>query len=108
MRLRSAWRFRQVVDRWMVGQQEEGVERAVLARRLRAIKISLARPALMQRFDTPARLRAQFVNRAELDRIGRARLRAGRLDAVLLAVITERAFMRVAVGFVARDDAEGT
>src|SRR5262245_53989730 len=37
-----ARRFRKVVDCGVVGQREEGVERAVLARRLRALKIGLA------------------------------------------------------------------
>src|SRR5262249_47435945 len=106
MRSRPPRSFRQVVDRWTVSQQEESVERAVLARRFSAVKISLAHPALMQFFDAPARFLAQLANRAELNRIGRARLSAGGLDAVLLPVVTEGAFVGVAVGFVARDDAE--
>src|SRR5262245_18016164 len=97
MRFRPARRFWQVVDRRVVSQQEESVERAVLARRFRAVKISFGHPSILQLIDAPARLRSQLVDRAELNGIGRARLRAGRLETALLPVVTERAFASMSV-----------
>src|SRR5262249_15327416 len=79
---------------------------AVLARRFRAVKISFGHPPILQFIDAPARLRSQLLDRAELYGIGRAGLRASRLDAVLLPVVTERAFASMAVWFAAAYDAE--
>ena len=50
----------------------------------------------------------QLLVRAELDRVRRARLRARRLEPVLEAVVTERAFARAAVVRVAADHPERT
>src|SRR5207302_934022 len=48
----------------------------------------------------------ELLVRTELDRVGGARLRAGRLEAVLEAVVAERALGGAAVDLVAVDDAE--
>src|SRR5262249_241570 len=50
---------------------------------------------------------AQFLDRAELDRRRRARLGAGRDQAVALPVVAERTLVRMAVEAGAGDDAEG-
>src|SRR5262249_12387189 len=48
----------------------------------------------------------QFVQRAELDRLGRAGLGAGRGQAVADPVVAQRALVRAAVGFPPPDHAE--
>ena len=48
----------------------------------------------------------QLIDRPELDRVRRAGLGAGRDEAVLLAVVAERAFVRMAIEVAARDDPE--
>src|SRR5207237_4014315 len=50
---------------------------------------------------------AQLVDRAELDRLGRAGLGAGGDEPVLLAVVAERTLVRMAAEAAAGNDAEG-
>src|SRR5689334_1951513 len=67
------------------------------------------RPVLapgVQLGDAAARLLAQFLDRAELDRGGRARLGAGGDQPVALAVEAERALVRQAVDRAPRNHAE--
>ena len=94
MRFRSARRFRQVIRCRLLGQQEEGVEAFVLARVALAVEIGLGfSPCTSRTFA----LSPQLVDRPELDRVGRAGLGAGGLEAVLQAVVAERALVGLAV-----------
>ena len=100
---------RQPVALGRLGEQEERAEPAgqlVLGRVVRAVQVGACDPALVQRRDPPRRDLAQLVVGAELDRVGRAGLRAGRLQAVLEPVVAERALGGAAVVVVAVDDAE--
>ena len=89
---------RQPVHLGLVEQQEEraGAADAVVrvARRRGGRRSS---PALVQRSHPRSAARPQLVERAELDRVGRARLRARGLQAVLQAVVAERALPRAPV-----------
>ena len=91
---------RQAVALGRLGQQEERAEAAgqLLARRVAgAVEIGAVQPAIVQRRDAPLRDVDQLVVGAELDRVGRARLRARRLQSVLEAVVAERALGGAAV-----------
>lgn len=62
----------------------------------------------MQFGNARSRFRLQFLDRAKLDRVCRARLGAGRLEAAVQPIVTQRAFVCLAVVQVQIDDAEGT
>ena len=83
---------RQPVDLGLVEQQEERAVAADAVVGVVAVQPRLARrPASCSCSTRPAGALAQLVELAELDRVGRARLRAGRLLADLEPVIAERA-----------------
>src|ERR1700727_453312 len=71
-----------------------------------AIKICLRDTALVKLFHTFAGLLAKLVDRAEMDGLGWTCLGAGWLQTIALAVIAERAFVRMTAHFAAGDDAE--
>ena len=64
-------------------------------------------PRLVKVLHTVAGPLAQFVDRAELDRLGRTGLGAGRDEAIPLAVVAERTLVRMAIDAAAGDDTEG-
>src|ERR1700733_11668447 len=70
-----------------------------------AIKVRLRDAALVKLLYTFASLLANLVDRAEVDGLGWTCLGAGWLETVALAVIAERAFVRMTAR-AARDDAE--
>ena len=63
-------------------------------------------PGLVQLADPLLGPLPQLVQRAELDRLGRAGLGAGRAQPVADPVVAQRALVRAAVGLAPRDDAE--
>src|SRR5271170_6800051 len=71
-----------------------------------AIKVRLRDAALVKFIHTFAGLLAKLIDRAEVDGLGWTCLGAGRLQTVALAVVAERAFVRMAAHVAARDDAE--
>src|SRR5439155_11588298 len=71
-----------------------------------AIEVGRRRALLVQPCDPALRALDELVVGPELDRVGRARLRAGGLEAVLEAVVAQRALRGSAVVVVAVDDAE--
>src|ERR1700761_4140311 len=71
-----------------------------------AIKVRLRDAALVKFLHAFAGLLAKLVDRAEGDRLGWTCLRAGWLQTVALAVIAERALVRMTAHFAASDDAE--
>ncbi len=73
------------------------MQRAVIADRIGPVKVSVAAARSCKLFDPLAGLLAELLHRAELDRVGRAGLRAGRLHAVGLAVEAERTLVGVPV-----------
>ena len=101
----------QAVALGRLGQQEERAEAAgelVFGLVAGAVQVRALDPARMQ-LGHPARGDLhQLLVGAELDRVGRAGLRAGRLQSVLQAVITERALPCPPVDGVAVDHAERT
>src|SRR3989454_332099 len=84
---------RQPVHLRLVHQQVERVEAAQRPVRLGAVQLRLhaLRAELVHALVGP---RAQLRDRAELDRVGRTRLGAGRLEPHLQAVVAQRAFLR--------------
>src|SRR5262245_6488518 len=72
-----------------------------------AIQVSGGHAAPVELLDTLAGALAQLVDRAELDRLSRARLGTSRDQAVALTVVAERAFVRMAVEAGPSDHAEG-
>src|ERR1700742_2863452 len=71
-----------------------------------AIKIRLWDAALVKFFNTFACLFAKLLDRPEVNGLGWTCLGAGRLQTVALAVIAERAFVRMTAHVAASDDAE--
>ena len=63
-------------------------------------------PAFAQVFDARVRFGGELFDRSEGDRIGRTRFRARGLEAVLLAIVAERALLRAPVVGLDRDHAE--
>src|SRR5829696_5387228 len=63
----------------------------------------LGDPSLVQRLDPFRRALSQLVEVPELDRVGRARLRAGGLEPVVQPVVTHRALPRAAIAFTTLD-----
>src|SRR5439155_1318392 len=85
-------------------QQEERVEPAEEALRVGAVELRVLEAHPLQRFDALLGLGDEIVAEAELDRLRRARLRARRAEAVVNAVVTERALLRGAGVLVERHD----
>src|ERR1700677_4548097 len=71
-----------------------------------AIKVRLRDAALMKLFHTVAGVLTKLVDWAEVDRLSWTCLGAGWLQTITLAVIAERAFVRMTAHFAASDDAE--
>src|SRR5262249_20425176 len=72
-----------------------------------AVEVCGADAAPMQFLDPPPRPLAQLVEWAELNGRRRARLGAGRHQAVALAIAAERTLVGVAINAAARDAAKG-
>src|ERR1700760_4733295 len=86
-----------VVDRSVVLEQEERVERTVFPGGLCAVQISARFSTGVKLFHPLLRNFFQFADLAELDRLGRASLRTSGNQVVFLAVVAQRAFMRPAI-----------
>src|SRR6266496_597173 len=108
MRGRSARSFGKIVNRRFVQQQKERIQLAVFARRLCTIEIRALIAAFVQLLHARARYLMQFHDGAKLNRFRWTSLRAGRLEAILLSVITECALMCAAVRFVSIKHSERT
>src|SRR5690606_17835678 len=93
-----------------LGEAEEGAEAAgelVLGALVAgAVEVGALDALLVELRDPALGELDELVVGAELDRVGRAGLRAGGLEAVLEAVVAERALGGAAVVVVAVDDAE--
>ena len=89
--LRQLRIVRQVVDRRLGQQQEERVEAAQEAAGVGTVQLGVLEAHLLERLHPLLRLAHQLVAEAELDGLGRARLGAGRAQAVVDAVVAERA-----------------
>ena len=108
LRLRHMWRLRQVIDLWLIHQQEEGVEVADACRaRPRRRDRRRSRHAHAARRPAPARAVCSSLDLAELDALRRTGLGAGGRQAVLLPVVAERTLPGAPVGVVQLDHAEG-
>src|SRR5690349_1647270 len=92
----------------MIFEQEKRIQRAVVSQRVRSIQVSIGVPAGVQLRDTLPGPLAQLLDRPKLNGGSWARLGTGRRHVVLLAVVTERALVGVAVLFVAPQHAERT
>ena len=89
---------RQAVDLGLVEQQEERAEAADAVVRVAAVEPRARSSPRASSFAEPlVGALAQLVERPELDRVGRARLRARRLVAALEPVVAERALPDAAV-----------
>src|SRR5256884_7974701 len=108
MRGRSARSFGKIVNRRLDQQQKKRIQRAVFARRLCTIEIRAPLAAFVQLLNARARYLMQFRDGAKLNRFRWTRFRAGRLEAILLPVITERAFVGTAVRLVTIEHSKGT
>src|SRR3546814_9947003 len=101
---RAARRHRQVVGLGPVEQQEEGVQLVDAAGRpwgvRRTVEIGVGDDAPVQRGHSVTGALLELIDLAELDRLGRAYLGAGRLHAALQPVVAERALMRLAVALI--------
>src|SRR5205823_1229275 len=104
--LRELRILRQVVRAGPREQEEERVEAAEKPLRVGAVELRVLEAHRLERLDALLRLGDQVVAEAELDRLGRARLRARRPEAVVNAVVAERALRRRARALVERHDAE--
>src|SRR5271156_5517800 len=82
------------------------MERGVGLGGLVAEEVSLRYTLGVKLLDPVPRPFAELVDRPELDRVRRAGLGTGRDEAVLLAVVAERALVRMAIEVAARDDPE--
>src|SRR5580693_1920842 len=82
------------------------MEIAIGLGRLVAVEVRSRDAPCMKLLDPVPCPLAQLIDRPELDRVRRASLGARRDEAVLLAVVAERAFVRMAVEVAASDDPE--
>src|SRR3546814_32075 len=73
----------------------------------RSVEIGVGDAAPVQRGHSVTGALLELIDLAELDRLGRAYLGAGRLHAALQPVVAERALMRLAVELIHGHDAEG-
>src|SRR5216683_1634803 len=96
----------QTVRGRLVEQEEEGVQAAQRALRVGAVELRLLVAHLLERCDPLVGLGHELVAEPELNRLRRARLRAGRPEAVVDAVVAERALVGPSRVVVERDDAE--
>jgi hypothetical protein len=103
---RIEWSIRQAINGRAIDQQIEGMHFGIGLTRDVAIKVRLRYAALVKLLHTFAGLLAKLVDRAEVDGLGWTCLGAGRLQTVALAIIAERAFVRMTAQLAARDDAE--
>ncbi len=103
---RIEWSIRQAINGRAIDQQIEGMHFGIGLTRDVAIKVRLRDAALVKFLHTFAGLLAKLVDRAEVDGLGWTCLGAGRLQTVALAVIAERAFVRMTAHVAASDDAE--
>ena len=90
---------RQPVDLGLVEQQEERAEAADAVVRVAAVERAPFQPLGRELREPRVGALAQLVERAELDRVRRARLRARRLVAAFQPVVAERALPDAAVLF---------
>src|SRR5256714_408070 len=88
---------RQPVDLGIVEEEEERAESADAVVGITAVQLRAVPALRVQLLEPRVRALAQLVERAELDRLGRAGLRAGRLVATLQPVVAERALPDPAV-----------
>src|SRR5262249_44070078 len=100
--------FRQPIYRRTIEKEIEGIQLRVACGGGITIEIGAGRALLVQLLNSPAGPCAQLVDRAELDRLGRAGFGARRDQAIALSVVAKRAFVSVPIIAAARDDAEGT
>src|SRR5207237_10282019 len=107
VRGRPTRRLGKIVNRRLVQQQKERVQRAIFARRLCTVKIRASLAAFVQLLHSLARYLMKFSDWAELNRFRGTRFRAGWFEAVLLSVITELAFMCAAVRLVSIQHSKG-
>src|SRR3990172_8054500 len=105
--LRELRAVRQVVGAGLRQEQEERVQAAEEALRVGAVELRVLEAHPLERLDALLRLGLQLVPEPELDRLRRARLRTGRAEPVVDAVVAERALLRRAGGLVEGHDAEG-
>src|SRR5512132_2780623 len=84
----------QVVRRRRRQEQEEGVQAAEKALVVGAVEVRLLEAEPLERLHALLRLGHQLVAEPELDRVRGARLGAGGPEAVVDAVVTERALLR--------------
>ena len=98
--------IRQAINRRAIDKQIERMHFGIGLTRGVAIKVRLRDAALVKFLHTFAGLLAKLVDRAEVDGLGWTCLGAGRLQTVALAVIAERAFVRMTAHVAASDDAE--
>ena len=82
------------------------MELAIGFRGLVTVEVRSRDTSRVKLLDPVPRPFAEFVDRPELDRVRRAGLGTGRDEAVLLAVVAERALVRMAVEVATRDDPE--
>src|SRR5580698_1140298 len=95
--------FGQIVDCGVVLEQKEGVQRTVFAGGLGAVQVGIGFATGMQFFHAFLRMLAQLAYLPKLDGLGWTTFGAGWNEAVLLAVVTQGAFVRATVIFVAVD-----
>src|SRR5213596_2273108 len=98
--------LREPVDRRLAEEQEERVETAQVTARVLAVELGVLVAERLELVDPLLGDDRQIVAEAELDRLGRARLGAGRSEAVVDPVVAERALRRGAGVVVERDDAD--
>src|SRR4030095_13819264 len=89
--LRQLGIVRQVVSRRLGQQTEERVEAAQEAPGVGAVQLRVLEAHLLERLHALLRLAHQLVAEAELDGLGRARLGAGRAQAVVDPIVAEGA-----------------
>src|SRR5207245_391931 len=106
--LRKLRLLREPVERRLAEEQEERVETAQVAFRVRAVELGVFVAELSELLDPLLGDAGQLVAEAEPDRLGRARLRAGGPEAVVDPVVAEGALRRGAGIVVARSDADWT
>src|SRR5437868_9427558 len=94
---------RQPVHLGIVEQQEEGAEAADAVVGISAVQLRPVPTLRMQLLERRVRTLAQLVQRAELDRLGRAGLRACGLVPTLQPVVAERALPHPAVFLLAEE-----
>src|SRR5204862_5743925 len=96
--VRRVYRIRrQSVDLRLVEEEEERAEPAHAVRVVAPVELRVLHALALQELEPLVGLRVQLVERAGLDRIRRAGLRARGLEPVLEAVVADRALVPAAV-----------